>query len=128
SSASIEADWLLGDVVISLDTAARQADGRKRPLLEEVRWLLAHGVLHLCGYDHASPSEKRTMVNLTRRLVRAAQAVTPSSDAREQDKAPTTIRSHASAKSSNAKSSNAKSSKLKPSKLKPSKAKSSKVK
>src|SRR5512145_1687442 len=103
SSVSIEADWLLGDVVISLDTAARLANGRKRPLLEEVRWLLAHGVLHLCGYDHASPDEKRAMVNLTRRLVRAAQAVTPTEGDAPQRRA--------------------KPSKAKPSKAKPSKAK-----
>lgn len=67
-----DADGLLGDVVISLDTAARQAKSRKRPLLAEVRFLLAHGLLHLCGYDHATRSEKREMDRLTRRLVRAA--------------------------------------------------------
>ena len=63
---------ILGDVVISLDTADRQARSRRRPLLEEVRFLLAHGVLHLVGYDHAEPAEKREMVAMTRRLVRAA--------------------------------------------------------
>jgi probable rRNA maturation factor len=63
---------ILGDVVISLDTAFRQARARKRPLLEEVRFLLAHGVLHLIGYDHAEPAEKREMVAMTRRLVRLA--------------------------------------------------------
>jgi probable rRNA maturation factor len=63
---------ILGDVVISLDTAERQARSRRRPLLEEVRFLLAHGVLHLVGYDHAEPAEKREMVAMTRRLVRAA--------------------------------------------------------
>lgn len=63
---------LLGDVVISLDTAARQARSRKRPLLAEVRFLLAHGLLHLCGYDHGTPAEKREMDQWTRRLVRAA--------------------------------------------------------
>jgi probable rRNA maturation factor len=62
---------LLGDVVISLDTAARQARGRNRELLPEVRFLLAHGLLHLLGYDHGNPREKREMVALTRRLVRA---------------------------------------------------------
>jgi ssRNA-specific RNase YbeY (16S rRNA maturation enzyme) len=41
-------------------------------LIEEVRFLLAHGVLHLVGYDHAEPSEKREMVAMTKRLVRAA--------------------------------------------------------
>jgi ssRNA-specific RNase YbeY (16S rRNA maturation enzyme) len=41
-------------------------------LIEEVRFLLAHGVLHLIGYDHAEPIEKRKMVAMTRQLVRAA--------------------------------------------------------
>ena len=63
---------ILGDVVISLDTAERQASSRRRPLIEEVRFLLAHGVLHLVGYDHAEPEEKREMVAMTRQLVRAA--------------------------------------------------------
>ncbi len=62
---------VLGDVVISLDAAARQASARKRELLPEVRFLLAHGILHLLGYDHANPREKREMDALTRRLVRA---------------------------------------------------------
>ena len=43
---------LLGDVVISLETAARQARQRRRPLAREVRILLVHGILHLLGYDH----------------------------------------------------------------------------
>jgi probable rRNA maturation factor len=63
---------ILGDVVISLDTAERQARARRRPLLEEVRFLLAHGVLHLVGHDHAEPREKREMVAMTRKLVRLA--------------------------------------------------------
>jgi probable rRNA maturation factor len=63
---------LLGDVVISLDTAERQARSRKRELYEEVRFLLAHGILHLIGHDHAEPDEKREMDRMTRRLVRAA--------------------------------------------------------
>jgi len=64
---------VLGDVVISLDTAARQARGRKRELLPEVRFLLAHGLLHLLGYDHGDPAEKRIMDAMTRRLVRAVE-------------------------------------------------------
>jgi len=52
----------IGDVVISLDTASRQAAERGRSLAEEVRTLLIHGVLHLLGYDHErSPSEARRM-------------------------------------------------------------------
>jgi len=64
---------VLGDVVISLDTAARQARARKRELLPEVRFLLAHGLLHLLGYDHGDPAEKRVMTAMTRRLVRAVE-------------------------------------------------------
>lgn len=68
---------LLGDVVISLDTAARQARSRKRDLLAEVRFLLAHGLLHLIGYDHAAREEKRLMDAMTRRLVKAASIAAP---------------------------------------------------
>lgn len=63
---------LLGDVVISIDTAERQARSRSRPLVEEVRFLLAHGILHLLGYDHMSKDEKIVMTRRTRELVRAA--------------------------------------------------------
>lgn len=63
---------LLGDVVISIDTAERQANSRKRPLLEEVRFLLAHGILHLLGYDHMTPVEKKQMTKRTKELVQAA--------------------------------------------------------
>ncbi|HMR05083.1 MAG TPA: rRNA maturation RNase YbeY [Polyangiaceae bacterium] len=70
---------LLGDVVISLDTAARQARGRRRELLPEVRLLLAHGLLHLLGFDHDTPAKKKRMTRETRRLVRAAES---QSDAR----------------------------------------------
>lgn len=81
-----EAPELLGDVVISLDTAARQARARRRPLAEEVRFLLAHGLLHLVGYDHGTVPEKREMVAMTRRLVRSAAHVPlpPSADVRRK--------------------------------------------
>ncbi len=42
----------LGDVVISVDTALRQSQAHGHTLQEEVLWLLAHGVLHLLGWDH----------------------------------------------------------------------------
>jgi probable rRNA maturation factor len=63
---------ILGDVVISLETALRQARSRRRGLLAEVRFLLAHGLLHLVGYDHATRIQKRRMDAAARRLVRAA--------------------------------------------------------
>src|SRR5688572_12775303 len=42
---------LLGDVVISVETAQRQAREQGHALGHEVAWLLCHGVLHLLGYD-----------------------------------------------------------------------------
>jgi probable rRNA maturation factor len=66
------APLLLGDVVISLPTALRQARSRGRALLPEVRFLLAHGLLHLMGFDHGTKPEKKRMDQATRRLVRSA--------------------------------------------------------
>jgi probable rRNA maturation factor len=66
---------MLGDVVVSVDTARRQAARRGHPLETEVRELLAHGLLHLVGYDHQTPAEARKMGAETRRLCRAAVRV-----------------------------------------------------
>ena len=54
--------FLLGDVVISVETAARQAVKRGSSTAEEIQVLLIHGILHLVGYDHeGSPSAARRM-------------------------------------------------------------------
>lgn len=65
---------LLGDVIVSVETAQKQAKRRRRPLLDELTMLLAHGLLHLLGYDHQSDDEERIMVAKTRELERAATA------------------------------------------------------
>ena len=65
---------LLGDVVIGVETAARQARGRKRGLDEELARLLIHGTLHLLGYDHEREEEGRAMRAEERRLWRAIRA------------------------------------------------------
>ncbi len=51
----------LGEVIISLDTAERQALEAGRALEAEVAHLLVHGILHLLGYDHAESAEEREM-------------------------------------------------------------------
>jgi probable rRNA maturation factor len=65
---------LLGDVVISLETAARQARVAHRGLDSEVAKLLVHGILHLIGHDHERDDEARVMQQLERRLRRAIDA------------------------------------------------------
>lgn len=64
---------LLGDVVISVETALRQAKQQKRPLLDELTMLLAHGLLHLLGYDHDTAAKERVMLQKTRELELAAK-------------------------------------------------------
>jgi rRNA maturation RNase YbeY len=62
-------ETVLGDVVISLETARRQARRRRVSDADEVRTLLIHGMLHLLGYDHErSPGEARRMKVMERRL------------------------------------------------------------
>ena len=63
---------MLGDVVISVDTARRQARRRRRRLLDELTTLLAHGLLHLVGHDHVTRGDERTMKRLTGELEQAA--------------------------------------------------------
>lgn len=61
---------LLGDVVISVDTARRQAAERGHSIGREVDRLLVHGLLHLLGYDHErSAPEARRMQRKERALL-----------------------------------------------------------
>jgi rRNA maturation RNase YbeY len=63
---------MLGDVVISVPTAWRQAKEAGWSLDEELAWLLVHGILHLCGYDHErSETEARRMHRRERMILRS---------------------------------------------------------
>ena len=64
---------MLGDVVIGLPTAQRQARDRHRSLDDELERLLIHGLLHLLGHDHEVESEARRMRAEERRLRSAAK-------------------------------------------------------
>jgi probable rRNA maturation factor len=68
---------LLGDVILSLDTAARQAAERDRSLARELTTLLAHGLLHLAGFDHRTDDEEREMNAYAAVLEAAALAKKP---------------------------------------------------
>lgn len=62
------ASGYLGDVLISVDSAARQARMAGHPLQRELRLLALHGYLHLLGYDHERDDGQ--MLRLQRRLAR----------------------------------------------------------
>ena len=66
------AQGMLGDLVISIPTAKRQARAAERPLLDEMTMLLAHGLLHLLGWDHRTATEDRRMRRKTDLLCVAA--------------------------------------------------------
>ncbi len=62
---------VLGDVVISIDTAVRRARAEGRGVAVELERYLAHGLLHLMGYDHEAPGEARRMARKEEDLVRS---------------------------------------------------------
>lgn len=71
---------LLGDVVISVETALRQAQAAGHDLLPELLHLSVHGLCHLLGYDHATRAEERAMFGyeaLLREQARARGRVSP---------------------------------------------------
>jgi probable rRNA maturation factor len=46
---------VLGDVVVSVETAAREARAARIPVEDAILYLILHGILHLAGYDHEGP-------------------------------------------------------------------------
>ncbi|NJN73568.1 MAG: rRNA maturation RNase YbeY [Limnothrix sp. RL_2_0] len=65
----------LGDIIVSVDTAQRQAIARNHSLEVELGWLTSHGLLHLLGWDH--PDEDRLIEMLDRQemLLRNVQLI-----------------------------------------------------
>ncbi|MEB3294413.1 MAG: rRNA maturation RNase YbeY [Synechococcales bacterium] len=68
----------LGDIIISVQTAARQAEERGYPLEVELAWLAAHGLLHLLGWDHPDEVHLHRMLNQQQLLLASVQIVAPS--------------------------------------------------
>lgn len=54
----------LGEILISLETAQKQANENSKSLEDEVNFLLIHGILHLIGFDHTDEESYEFMVNL----------------------------------------------------------------
>jgi len=68
--ATLEFEDFLGDIVISVETARINARREGHSTLNEIRWLILHGVLHLLGYDHEQDHGEmnRLELSLRRRL------------------------------------------------------------
>lgn len=61
---------MLGDVAISAETAARQAETLGHSLMAELALLLTHGILHLTGWEDKTPNQRRRMMARARKLLR----------------------------------------------------------
>jgi rRNA maturation RNase YbeY len=68
---------MLGDVVISVPTARRQAREAGRSLDEELTCLLVHGILHLCGYDHERSEKEASRMYRRERMIQRSIARMP---------------------------------------------------
>lgn len=55
-------ELILGDIIISVDKVAAQAKEYGHSEKREFAFLVAHSMLHLCGYDHMTPDEEREMI------------------------------------------------------------------
>jgi probable rRNA maturation factor len=68
-------DGFLGDIVVSVPYAARQAKRRREPVSREIDRLLLHGFLHLLGYDHETDKGEMDLLESSlRRRLRLAEA------------------------------------------------------
>ena len=68
---TVAADGYLGDIVISVQKAAQQAEAHDRTVLAELQLLAIHGTLHLLGYDHATKAERSAMWAVQDQIVAA---------------------------------------------------------
>ncbi len=59
----------LGDIVVSVQTAEKQARIQNHSLVYELRWLVSHGLLHLLGWDHPSSKDLNQMLNFQQYLL-----------------------------------------------------------
>jgi probable rRNA maturation factor len=73
-------DGILGDMLLCPSYAAAQAPSFSRTPADEMHLLIVHGILHLLGYDHATPDEEREMFTLQARLLAEWQGVKSGED------------------------------------------------
>jgi probable rRNA maturation factor len=62
----------LGDIIISIETAQRQADSQSHSLTTELQWLATHGLLHLLGWDHPDDESLARMLHRQGQLIASA--------------------------------------------------------
>ena len=74
---ALATDQFLGDVFVGLGVAAREAAEQNKRLADHLAHLVVHGVLHLCGDDHAAPDAAAAMESLERRILAGLDVADP---------------------------------------------------
>lgn len=72
----------LGDILVALPTASRQAQASAWTLKQELGWLISHGLLHLLGWDHPDDDRLQDMLRQQMRLLEVAGLLHPSERAK----------------------------------------------
>ncbi len=62
-------ELILGDIVISVDKVEEQADKYGHSQTRELAFLVAHSMLHLCGYDHMEDGEREQMEERQKKIL-----------------------------------------------------------
>ena len=68
-------DGHLGDIMISVETAARQAEELGHSTEREILFLAIHGTLHILGYDHMQPEDEEIMLAKQRQILKIAEGL-----------------------------------------------------
>jgi rRNA maturation RNase YbeY len=68
---------MLGDVLISVPAVSLKKKEAGRSLDEELAWLLVHGILHLCGYDHERSEKEARRMRRRERMIQRSIARLP---------------------------------------------------
>lgn len=68
-------EYLLGDIIISIETAQRNAEFSGHPLLHELNILLIHGLLHLLGFNHDADEDFNKMKTEENRILKITEKI-----------------------------------------------------
>ncbi|MFC1647424.1 rRNA maturation RNase YbeY [Patescibacteria group bacterium] len=60
---------MIGEIFISFETAEKQAKKNEMEILDELKFLYVHGILHILGYKHKDEGDFQTMMNLTNQIL-----------------------------------------------------------
>ena len=77
---------MLGDIIICFDRAMQQAEDYGHSLMRELCFLTVHGVLHLLGFDHQTPSDEMWMNTMTESILDAFDIVRTKSVVQDDEK------------------------------------------